>query len=290
MPKDKFSAVWISHTSINDYLHCPRAYYLKNIYKDKTSGRKIQVTGPALALGSAVHSVIESLSNIPTDSRFDESLVIKFDDIWGQFSGKKGGFVDLEAEHQYKERGKTMLRRVMDNPGPLKNLSIKIRETLPYYWISEAENIILCGKLDWLEFLQDSDSVHIIDFKTGKKEETTDSLQLPIYHLLVHHCQKRPVSKASYWYLGLSDVPQEKTLPDLKLAHEKVLEVGRKIKLARKLEKFDCPNGSLGCLWCLPFEEVVRGGGEFVGEINHRDTYILSKPGAVEIEDDSEII
>ena len=127
MPKDKFSAVWISHTSINDYLHCPRAYYLKNIYKDKTTGHKIQVISPSLALGSAVHSVIESLSNIPTNSRFDESLILKFDEIWNQYGGKKGGFVDLEEEHKFKERGKAMLRKVMDNPGPLKNLSIKNR-------------------------------------------------------------------------------------------------------------------------------------------------------------------
>lgn len=290
MPKDKFSAVWVSHTSISDYLHCPRSYYLKNIYKDKTTGNKIQITSPALALGSAVHSVIESLSTIPTDSRFNESLVLKFDELWNQYSGKKGGFVDMDEEHKYKERGKAMLRKVMDHPGPLKNLSVKIKESLPYYWISEEENIILCGKLDWLEYLQEVDSVHIIDFKTSKKEEATDSLQLPIYHLLVHNCQKRPVSKASYWYLEFSDDLQEKELPDIEDAHTKVLDIARKIKLARKLDKMACPQGVDGCAWCRSLEEIVRGGGEFVGEVNHRDTYILSKPIAVEVEEDSLII
>ncbi len=290
MPKDKFTAVWISHTSISDYLHCPRSYYLKNIYKDPSTGHKIQITSPALALGSAVHSVIESLSTIPTESRFDQSIVLKFDELWDQYGGKKGGFADLEEEHKYKERGKSMLRKVMDHPGPLKNLSVKIKESLPYYWLSEEENIILCGKLDWLEYLPDSDSVHIIDFKTSKKEEAGDSLQLPIYHLLVHNCQKRPVSKASYWYLEFSDTLQEKELPDIRDAHTKILEVGRKVKLARKLEKFDCLQGADGCLWCRPLEEVLRGKGELVGEVNHRDTYILSKPLPAEIETDSEII
>lgn len=290
MPKDKFSAIWVSHTSISDYLRCPRSYYLKNVYKNKASGNKIQITSPALALGSAVHSVIESLSGIPTESRFDNSLILKFDEVWDQFSGKKGGFLDMEEEHKFKERGKAMLRKVMENPGPLKNLSVKIRESLPYYWLSEEENIILCGKLDWLEYLPDSDSVHIIDFKTSKKEEPGDSLQLPIYHLLVHNCQKRPVAKASYWYLEFSDELLEKELPDLLDAHEKVLDIARKIKLARKLDKMNCPQGDEGCLWCRPLDEVVRGKGEFVGEVNHRDTYILSKSVPVEVEQDSEII
>ena len=275
MAKDKYTAVWISHTSINDYLKCPRAYYLKNVYKDPKTGHKVQQMTPALALGQAVHEVLESLSNLTTQSRFDTSPVLKFDENWQNYSGKKGGFSTLEDEHQYKERGKEMLRRVMDNPGPLKKLAVKIQQELPHYWISEDENIVLCGKVDWLEYLPDSDSVHIIDFKTGKKQEEEDSLQLPIYHLLVHHCQKRPVTKASYWYLNTSDTLTEKTLPDLKEAHEKVIEIGRRIKLARKLEKFDCPEGRDGCIHCRPIEKIINGQAELVSSNDQRDVYII---------------
>ena len=285
MPKDKFSAVWISHTSINDFLQCPRSYFLKNIYKDRTSGNKIQIVTPSLVLGSAVHEVLESLSTVPTNTRFDDSLVLKLDRLWENFSGKMGGFKDLDEEHQYKERGKAMLRRVMDHPGPLSNLAVKIKESLPYFWLSDDENIILCGKIDWLEYLKDEDSIHIIDFKTGKKEETELSLQLPIYHLLVAKCQKRPVAKASYWYLDFSDLPKEKALPDILAAEASLLEIGRKIKLARKLDKFDCPNGNGGCLYCRQLEAVVRGEGEKVGEMGHRDSYVLEKEILQEEED-----
>ena len=201
MAKDKYTAVWISHTSINDYLKCPRAYFLKNVYKDSSTGHKIQIMSPHLALGQAVHEVLDSLTSIPTNARMDESLVLKLDKIWENYAGEKGGFTSAEEEHKFKERGKAMLRRVMDNPGPITKLAVKIQQELPHYWISEEENIVLCGKVDWLEYNQDTDSVHIIDFKTGKKKEEEDSLQLPIYHLLVHHCQKRPVTQASYWYL-----------------------------------------------------------------------------------------
>ncbi len=290
MPKDKYSAVWISHTSISDYLQCPRAYFLKNIYKDKTTGRKMQIVSPALALGSAVHEVIESLSTLPTETRFDESLVLKFDDVWQKYIGKKGGFVDLEEEHKYKERGKAMLRKVMDHPGPLTNLSVKIKEEVPFYWLSEDENIILCGKVDWLEYFKDTDSVHIIDFKTSKKEEDAKSLQLPIYHLLVRNCQKRTVSKASYWYLEFADAPSEKELPDLATAHDRILEIGRKIKLARKLDKLACPQGKEGCLFCRPFEALLRGEGESVGVNNHRDIYFLPRQTFSEDAEDSFIL
>lgn len=292
MPKDKYSAVWISHSSINDYLHCPRTYYLKNIYKDRSSGNKIQVVTPALSLGSAVHEIIESLSVQPTDTRFADSLVLKLDEIWDRFSGKKGGFVDLEEEHRYKERGKAMLRRVMEHPGPLQNLAVKIKESLPFFWLSEDENIILCGKVDWLEYLKEEDSIHIIDFKTSKKEETSESLQLPIYLLLVSNCQKRPVAKASYWYLDFNDFPKEKPLPDAKAAYGDILEIGRKVKLARKLEKYDCPGGKDGCPHCRPLEEIVRGKGEKVGEMGHRDSYYLEKELIPEVldQEDSFII
>lgn len=288
MPKDKYTAVWVSHTSISDYLNCPRAYYLKNIYKDRSTGNKIQIVTPALALGSAVHEVLESLSTIPTDIRFKDSLVLKFDSIWDKFGGKKGGFKSLDDEHQYKERGKAMLRRVMEHPGPLLNFAVKIKESLPFFWLSEDENIILCGKVDWLEYFKDTDSVHILDFKTSKKEETAASLQLPIYHLLVANCQKRKVSKASYWYLDFADIPKEKELPDIEEANTSILEIARKIKLARKLEKFDCPSGKDGCIHCRQLELVVRGEGERVGEMGHRDTYILNNIDIPEPEDEED--
>ncbi|MBT7483824.1 PD-(D/E)XK nuclease family protein [Candidatus Peregrinibacteria bacterium] len=276
MTKDKYSATWVSHSSISDWLACPRAYFLKNVYKDPKTGHKISLMSPPLALGSAVHEVVEGLSVLPTDKRFDESLIKKFDKVWGKFSGKKGGFGDEAEEGRYKERGKKMLRRVMKYPGPLKNLAVKIQMDLPNYWLSEEDNIILCGKIDWLEYLKDEDMVHIIDFKTGKRAEQKGSLQLPIYYLLVTNTQKRAVKKASYWHIDLADEPMEQKLPDIKKANEKILKIAKEIKLARTLERFKCPND--GCRACKPMEKIIKGEGEFVGvdEIR-RDIYILPR-------------
>ncbi len=273
--KDKFSATWISHTSISDYLQCPRAYYLKNIYKDRATGHKIQIVSPALSLGSAVHGVLESLSQLPTELRFKESIIHKFDEIWEKYTGKAGGFKNQEQEYQYKERGKTMLRKVMESPGPLAKLSVKLKDDFLYFWLNEEENIILCGKIDWLEYLPETNAVHIIDFKTSKKEESASSLQLPIYLLLAQNCQNRQVEKLSYWYLEFDNLPTRMDLVNLEEPQRTLLEIGRKIKLARKLNSLRCPKGSDGCYSCRPLEAVVNGEGEKVGESDRHDLYFL---------------
>lgn len=282
---DKFSAVWVSHTSINTFLQCPRAYFLQTVYKDPQTNHKIQLMSAPLALGQAVHEVLESLSVLPTEERFKRSLIDRFEVSWAKVTGKRGGFLSEEQEARYKQRGEAMLRRVMANPAPLVNRAVKIKADLPQYWLSEADEIILCGKIDWLEYLPEQDAVHVIDFKTSTKEEDGDSLQLPIYHLLVHNVQHRKVAKASYWYLENNDDLTPKELPDLTQAHEKVLEVAKRIKVQRKLGIYKCHKGELGCFCCQPLEKILRGEAELVGVSDHRqDIYILSTKEADLIE------
>lgn len=286
MSKDKFSAVWVSHSSISSFLECPRSYYLKNVYKDPKTGHKIKLISPPLSLGQAVHEVIESLSEIKTTERFKESLLDKFERAWKKVSGINGGFLDKDTEYQYKSRGEEMIRRVVNNPGPLAELAVKINMELPYYWLSEEENIILCGKIDWLKYLPKTDSVEIIDFKTSRNEEGSESLQLPIYNLLVHNCQKRNVEGAWYWYLNKDNGLTKKELPDLKESEEIIIKVARQMKLARKLEVFKCPKGSSGCRACRPYEMILKGEAELVGQDGYKaDVYVLNKPTKIENED-----
>lgn len=262
---DKFSAVWLSHSSISNFKHCPRAYYLNSMYRDPITGHKVNVITPSMTLGSTVHEVLESLSILPTEKRFDVSLVERFQKVWEKVSGQKGGFADQETEDRYKQRGEDMLRRVMKHPGALAEKAVKIKMDLPQYWLSEEDGLMLCGKLDWLEYLESEDAVHIIDFKTGVGEESVDSLQLPIYYLLAHNCQTRTVKKASYWYIARDDMPVEKALPDLEKSKALVIKIGKEIKLARQLNRFKCPEGESGCKHCLPFEKIIRGESVFVG-------------------------
>lgn len=274
MPQDKYSAVWVSNSSISDFLNCPRLYYLRNVYKDPKTKHKVNIINPSLALGQTVHEVLESLSIIPTEDRFEKSLYQTYDEAWKKVSGKMGGFRNKDEEEEIKERGRKMLERVIANPGPILNKAIKISKDLPNYYLSLEENIILCGKIDWLEYLPD-DTLHIIDFKTGKRDEKPSSLQLPIYLLLVENCQKRLVSKASYWYLDRDDEITNMQLPDREEARIKVLSIAKQVKAARLKGEYICPKE--GCFACSPFEAVISGEAEFVGVGGYnQDLYILN--------------
>lgn len=273
--KDKYSAVWVSHSSISDYLKCPRAYYLRNVYRDPKTNRKISVMEPPLALGQAVHEAIDSLSKLPVGERFNKPLMETFEAVWKNVTGQKGGFSSAEQEEQFKSRARAMIERVIAHPGPLANKAIKIREPLPYYWLSDEDNIILCGKVDWLEYKESDDSVRIIDFKTGKFDEDPDSLQLPIYYLLASHTQTKPITGIAYWYLDRDDEPIDMPIPDMTAAEKSVLDLAKKVALARKLGHFKCREG--GCRACVPYEAVLSGKAALVGINTYgQDLYVLN--------------
>jgi hypothetical protein len=290
---------------------------LHNVYKNPKTRRKISIVSPALSLGSAVHETLESLATVPVEKRQEifktpEKLLEKFEKAWSAVSGKKGGFApvstagitgvtDHAEEADYKARGVSMIERVASNPEPLLEKTIRFGGAkmdaggmLPNFFLSETDNIILCGKLDWLIYRPADDSVHILDFKTGKNEEGADSLQMPIYLLLLDRLQKRTVSGASYWYLDRDDVPFEVSLPTVIESFDRVIEVARRVKKARDTyaaqamvqgknskaataaEPFLCPQGSAGCFACKPFEKILRNEAEFVGvgEYN-QDLYMV---------------
>lgn len=278
MVQDKYTAIWVSNSSIIDFLTCHRLYYLRNVYKDPKTRHKINIINPSLALGQTVHEVLESLSILAAEDRLKASLLDKYNAIWEKVSGKFGGFKDDYEEQVVKKRGAEMLKRVMDNPGPILNKAIKIKKDvpnyLPNYYLSEEENIILCGKIDWLEYIPLDHSVHIIDFKTGKHDERSDSLQLPIYYLLAENCQKIKVSKASYWYLDRENEPTEVQLPFLDEAFNKVLTIAKKVKEIRLKREYVCPKN--GCFACMPFEAIIKGEAEFIGVGGYsQDMYVI---------------
>jgi ATP-dependent helicase/DNAse subunit B len=285
--RDKYSAVWVSHSSMGDFLKCPYAYYLHNIYKDPKTGRKINIVNPSLSLGVAVHEVLEGLADFPFDKRFERPLLETLETEWKKVSGKKGGFKTIEEENQFKERAIGMINRVDNNREPLLHKTVKIKEgnngMPPNFYLSEEENIILCGKVDWLIYIPQDDSVHILDFKTGKNEEDSESLQLPIYSLLLHNLQKRKVSGASYWYIDRDDKPIEVDLPSIEESYEKVFKVAHKISKEREIAKeippeevFLCPRGEKGCFSCNPFRKIIKGEANYIGVGDMRqDLYML---------------
>lgn len=277
---DKYGAVWVSHSSISDFLACPRAYYLHNVYRNK-EGRKITIVNAALSLGQVVHTVLEDLRHIPFEERLQRDLLADYEAMWQTVAGKRGGFVNVDEEIAAKARGRAMIERVQTHRGPLAHKTVKLRSSHngmpPNMFLDAEETLILCGLVDWLEYVEEDDSVRIIDFKTGKHEEKKDSLQLPIYALLVDALQPRRASGAAYWYLEYDDAPRDVSLPDLVEAHTRVIAVAQDIKAARERNEFHCPYGALGCFSCRPYEQIIAGKAEYVGIVGYGvDAYSVS--------------
>lgn len=277
---DKYNAVWVSHSSIGDFLKCPRAYFLHNVYKNER-GRKINIVNVHLSLGIAVHETLEGLLAYKAEDRFKKPLLQTFEENWAKVSGKVGGFKSEQEEIDAKARAKRMIERVAENPGPLERLAVKLKEHAnnmpPNFHLSEKDNIILSGKIDWLEYVPEDDSVRVIDFKTGKNDEDKDSLQLPIYTLLLNALQKRKVSGAAYWYIDRNNEPTEVMLPDIESARQRVLEAALQVKRAREAKVFECPRGAGGCFACKPFEKIINGEAELVkvDETRKTELYVV---------------
>lgn len=160
---DKYSAVWVSHSSMGDFLKCPRAYFLHNVYKNPKTGRKMTLVAPPLSLGAAVHTTLEDLKHLPVEERMKRDLLADFEKAWEAVSGKKGGFTSEEEEAATKARGKAMVERVVQNPGPIARKTVKLpaahNNMPPNFYLSEEDNIILCGLIDWIEYVEADDSI-----------------------------------------------------------------------------------------------------------------------------------
>lgn len=278
MANDKYGAVWVSHSSMGDFLKCPRAYYLHNVYKDPKTGRKMTIVNGALSLGQAVHTTLENLKTMPVADRLARDLFNDYEEAWKNIAGKKGGFKSDGEEREAKERGRAMIARVVNNPGPIARKTVRLKEHAngmpPNFFLSDDDNIILCGLIDWLEYRDTDDSICVIDFKTGRHAEDADSLQLPIYVLLLQALQKRAVTGAAYWYLEKDNEPLPVALPDVQEAKERVLAVARRVKEARETRTFECPHH--GCFACRPYEAILCNEAEYIGVGGYgQDVYMV---------------
>lgn len=249
--------IFISYTSLSDFLKCPRTYYLKNIYKDKESGLRIQIASPYLSLGSVVHDTIKWYLQMRGQVTKDQ-LITKFQNLWPKYQGKRGGFLDQAQEEEFKKRGLKMIDNFLNNSHVLE----KIQHFKEFPKLNLLDDIILTGNFDFIGEREDG-SLHIIDFKTGSKDET-DALQLYIYAILAEKNFNKKVSKASFWYLDRDDSPREIVLDSLDNQIEWLKEKALELKKAIEKGEWVCKKHPDLCLECSNYQSIVDGKGEFL--------------------------
>ncbi len=250
-------AIFLSHTSLNDFTNCPRAYYLKNVYRDPEHGFRLQIASPNISLGAVVHDVakwyLEDLDKPSLVSAED-----KFRSLWWKFHGKRGGFASDEEEAVFGKRGLSMVANFIKNAGRLGKMAPFAN--FPKYPLSNK--IILTGNMDFVGELPDG-TLLVIDFKTGVKDEK-DPIQLYIYAILSENYYQKPVTKASYWYLDREDTPREIILEPTEKTLDWLKEKGLQIQEAIEKNEWVCPEGESLCRHCRNYQAIIEGKGEFM--------------------------
>ena len=265
-------AIFLSNTSLRDFIKCPRAYYLKNIYKDPRNGYRIQIASPYLTLGTLVHETIkwflDSRQQLPLSS-----LEEQYRNLWHRFQGKRGGFTSKEEEASFGKRGLEMLSNFGEN---WKKLEAKMPPvSFPKYPLTD--NIILTGNMDFVGQNPD-ETLHVVDFKTGTRDED-DPIQLYIYAILAENNYGKDVTCASFWYLDRDDTPKDIVLDPLEPKIEELTQRGLEIEKGLKEGKWECPRGDEGCFECRDYEKILAGKGEWVFTDHNfkKEIFFLSK-------------
>lgn len=249
-------ALWISYTGLKDFLRCPRAYYLKNRYRDPKSGYRLQIASPYMTLGFLVHDAIKWYLQTGRAATYQD-IVKKFRNHWLKYRGKRGGFTSLEEEGSFGKRGLSMLDNFIKNVSSLET-NLPAYDFLKY---TLDDRIVLNGKLDFVGQLKDG-SLHILDFKTGSKDED-DPTQLYIYAILAESNFQKEVSKISYWYLDRSSGSTEAVLDPLDEKLEWLRSMAKEIEEVVKVDSWVCAEGDSLYNECKKYEAIIDGKGEF---------------------------
>ncbi len=284
---DSRKTLWISHSAINNFNNCTRLYYFASIYRNPKTGNRVQIVNPYLSLGSAVHEAIDEVIDFSPSKRVNSSLVKRFEKVWKDYEGKKGGFFSKKQEDEFKKRGLKMVKKV-EGSEMLSKKSLKKEKELPRMKLFEGVDLV--GNFDWIEVLPDG-SLHIIDFKTGRSQESSKSLQLPIYHILAKNNYGKKIKKLSYWYLEKDREPKIKQIKGVDEALIEIKKKAEEIKKSIKESDFSCSSRYPRCFWCRKYESIVSGKAELIGtdEKIQKDLYYLTNGEEVvrKINDDS---
>jgi len=244
---------------------CPKQYHF--YYKDPIYSKmknelkkKPENIWSFYTLGKAVHNAITLFYHLPLAQRTKEALRGFLKETWQAEAmlskkpplGKWGGFESLEEERRAYAEALLML----DNFYKIAEHEPKI-EYLPTgdfcRSIDDYVNLAVPLSPDWdisgkFDLVTSEElGLHIIDFKTGKKEKD-DPFQLRFYKVLAEDNFQKSVKKASFYFLRSGNkVEFDLEKEDSERIKEELLE---KIEKIEKTENFETKPGKL-CKFCL---------------------------------------
>jgi len=187
-----------SPSKLNLFIQCPQHYFFNYLdpvkMKMKTKLKQMpENIYPFHTLGKAIHNAITLYYYLSLSQRTKENLMKKLEEAWiseARWNKKPpllqwGGFESVEEMAE-------------ENPAihylPTEDFRRSIKDYQDLI-VSLNDDYDISGKFDLIT--QDNDGLHIIDFKTAKKEKT-DPFQLDFYQLLAELNFNKPVERASF--------------------------------------------------------------------------------------------
>jgi len=263
-PKIDYSKIY-SPSKLNLFIQCPQQYFFNYLdpvkMKMKTKLKQMpENIYPFHTLGKAIHNAVTLYYYLPLSQRTKKNLMKKLEEAWiseARWNKKPpllqwGGFESIEEERGVYSEAIKMLRNFLkmaeENPAihylPTEDFRHSIKDYQDLI-VSLNDDYDISGKFDLV--VREGDRLQIVDFKTSKKEDG-DQFQLRFYKVLAEEKFKKPVKKASFYFLKTGnkkefDLEKEKT-------EEIKEEVLRRIDEIMGTENFETRPSKL-CQFCL---------------------------------------
>ncbi len=152
--KDLFYQRGFSVTALNNYLKCPWNYFYSNLLRTPRASTKHQLYG--IAVHEALKEFFNKLKNEDVSKKY---LLERF-----AYHLKQQPLLDNELEETLK-RGEEALDGYYDKYSGSWIKNIITEENITGVLL---DDIRLTGKIDKIEFLENSNEVNVVDYKTGK--------------------------------------------------------------------------------------------------------------------------
>lgn len=192
----------VSASAIDAFETCPKKYVLKYLDRKQRHSRP----GASLAVGNAIHHALSLFFGLDLEHRSEKILHDCLRSVWHLYR-TEAGFISREEEAACGQDALALLTRFH------RSFKTDVTPLAREEWVQTVvfgTDIRGYGKVDRIDAPDDADGLHVIDYKTGKRE--VESSDLPndraaqLYLLGAAHEFGEVVEAVHYLYLASGNV------------------------------------------------------------------------------------
>ncbi|MFM8896103.1 MAG: RecB family exonuclease [Actinomycetales bacterium] len=185
----------VSASKVQTWLDCPRKFWFTYV------GRvRVSVAWAHLTMGIALHNALRDWWDVTPVDRTAGTAEHLLDRHWSD-----AGFRDRQQAQQWQRSATAMLTAYLHGLDPHFS-PVSVERTLAF----RADGIAVTTRIDRLDPQPGSDSLVVVDYKTGKRipgqDDVRGSLALALYALSVQRALRRPCSRVELHHVPSSAI------------------------------------------------------------------------------------